>query len=132
LLVIVRRRVIPIKILIVDDEDTILEEAAETLTDEGYDCVVASNVKAAVVMINTTPGIALVLTDLRMPGGTGADLIKIVETTLEQKIKFIVMSGHAHPTIEKNGIDLSFYPFLKKPLNIETLIEKVKLVLEST
>jgi YesN/AraC family two-component response regulator len=83
-------------------------------------------------MINTTPGITLILTDLRMPGGTGADLIKIVETTMEQKIKFIVMSGHAYPTIEKNGIDLSFYPFLKKPLHIETLLEKVKLVLGAT
>jgi len=40
------RRVIAIKILIVDDEDIILEEAAETLTDEGYDCLVASNVQS--------------------------------------------------------------------------------------
>ena len=126
------RRVIAIKILIVDDEDIILEEAAETLTDEGYDCFVASNVKAAVDMINSTPGITLILTDLRMPGGTGADLIKIVETTLEHKIKFIVMSGHACPMIEKNGVDLSLYPFLKKPLDIETLIEKVESALELT
>ena len=44
-------------------------------------------------------------------------------------MKFIVMSGHARPMIEKNGIDLSLYPFLNKPLDIEDLIEKVDFVL---
>jgi len=129
ILIFSRRRTITINILIVDDEDVILEEAAEALTDEGYKCFLAGNVKAAVNLIEVTPGIDLILTDLRMPGGTGADLIKIVEATLEQKMKFIVMSGHARPMIEKNGIDLSLYPFLNKPLDIEDLIEKVDFVL---
>jgi DNA-binding NtrC family response regulator len=103
---------------------------SETLTGEGYDCYVADNVESAIEIVNTTPEIILILTDLKMPGGTGADLIKIVETTLGQKIKFIVMSGHARPGVEKNGIDLALYPFMKKPLDIENLIEKVGSVLE--
>jgi DNA-binding NtrC family response regulator len=67
-----------------------------------------------------------------MPGGMGSDLIKIIETEFEQDIKFIVMSGHAYPGVEKNNIDLALYPFLKKPLDIENLIETVKSVLETT
>jgi DNA-binding NtrC family response regulator len=130
-LVIGRRKTISIKILIVDDEEMILEEASETLTDEGYECFVASNVKAAVEIVKTTPEIVLILTDLKMPGETGADLIKIIETQCEQKIKFIVMSGHASPGIEQNGIDLGSYLFLRKPLDIENLIEKVGSVLET-
>jgi len=118
-----------IKILIVDDEEIILEEVAEALTDEGYDCFVASDVGSAVEIINSTPEIKLVLTDLRLPDGTGADLIKIVETTLKQHIKFIVMSGQAHPSIKKNHSDLSLYYFLKKPLDIDSLIKKVASVI---
>jgi YesN/AraC family two-component response regulator len=64
-----------------------------------------------------------------MPGKTGADLIKIIEAQYGKKIKFILMSGHASPKVEKNGVDISAYPFLRKPLNIETLIEKVSTVL---
>ena len=67
-----------------------------------------------------------------MPGGMGSDLIKIVETEFERDIKFIVMSGHAYPRVEKNNIDLALYPFLKKPLDIENLIETVESVLETT
>jgi DNA-binding NtrC family response regulator len=120
-----------IKILVVDDEEMILELMAETITDTGYECFVANNVDAAVEIVKTTPGIVLIVTDLEMPGKTGADLIKIVEAECEQKIKFIVMSGHGSPRIEENGIDIASYPFLRKPLGIESLIEKISSVLEA-
>jgi DNA-binding NtrC family response regulator len=130
-MIIERRKTISIKVLIVDDEEIILEEASETLTEEGYECFVAIGVKAAVEIIETTPGISLILTDLRMPGESGADLIKMVEEKFGQDIKFIVMSGHAFPTIETDDIDLDLYPFLRKPLDIENLIEMVDSVLET-
>ena len=85
----------------------------------------------AVEVVKATPGIILVLSDLKMPGKTGADLIKIIEAQYGQKIKFILMSGHAIPRVEGNGVDISAYPFLRKPLDIETLIEKVSSVLET-
>ena len=66
-----------------------------------------------------------------MPGKTGADLIKIVEEKFGQDIKFIVMSGHGSPKIEENGVDIASYPFLRKPLGIESLIEKISSVLEA-
>jgi DNA-binding NtrC family response regulator len=127
-----RRKATSIKILIVDDEELILEEASEVLTDEGYECFIASDVDAAVETVNTTPGITLILTDLKMPRKSGADLINIIETTYEQDIKFIVMSGHGSRIVEKNGIDLTFYPFLNKPLDIDQMIEKVASVIKTT
>ena len=120
-----------IKILVVDDEEMILELMAETITDTGYECFVANNVDAAIKIVKTTPGIVLIVTDLEMPGKTGADLIKIVEAECEQEIKFIVMSGHGSPRIEENGVDIASYPFLRKPLGIESLIEKISSVLEA-
>ena len=130
-MIIARSKTISAKILIVDDEEMILELMAETLTDTGYECFVANNVDAAVEVVKTTPGIVLIVTDLKMPGKTGADLIKIVEAECEQEIKFIVMSGHGSPKIEENGVDIASYPFLRKPLGIESLIEKISSVLEA-
>lgn len=130
-MVISRSKTISAKILIVDDEEMILELMAETITDTGYECFVANNVDAAVEIVKTTPGIVLIVTDLKMPGKTGADLIKIVEAECEQEIKFIVMSGHGSPKIEENGVDIASYPFLRKPLGIESLIEKISSVLEA-
>jgi two-component system nitrogen regulation response regulator NtrX len=88
-----KRKAISIKILIVDDEEIILEEVAETLADEGYECFVAGSVDDAVDIVESTPGIIVIVTDLRMLEKTGADLIKIVEAKWGQNIKVIVMSG---------------------------------------
>ena len=128
-MIIARSKTISAKILIVDDEEMILELMAETITDTGYECFVANNVDAAVEVVKTTPGLVLIVTDLKMPGKTGADLIKIVEAECEQEIKFIVMSGHASPSIETDDIDLKLYPFLRKPLDIDNLIGMVYSVL---
>jgi DNA-binding NtrC family response regulator len=121
-----------IKILIVDDEEIILEEALETLGREGYECFGANGVEAAVELVDTTSGIVLIITDLKMPRKTGADLIKTVETKWGQQIKFIVMSGHASPRVEANGVDIAAYPFLRKPLDIDDLIGAVASVLETS
>jgi DNA-binding NtrC family response regulator len=114
------------QILIVDDEEIILEETSETLTNEGYVCFTATSIAAAVEIIKNTPGIIIVITDMKMPEGTGADLIETVSSVLGQDKKFIIMSGHAMPEVVSNGIDLSLYPFFKKPLNVNNLIDKIE------
>jgi adenylate cyclase len=115
----------PVKIIIVDDEPIIAEEVFETLTDEGYECLVASNVDDALVLVKNTKDIDIILTDLNMPNKTGADLIAAVEKEFGQQIKFIIMSGHGSPAIESNGVDIGNYPFLRKPLNIYDLLDAV-------
>jgi len=109
-----------IKTLIVDDESTIFEQTTEALTQEGYHCLVAIGVDSAFEIMIATSRIKLTLTDFRMPADTSADLIKIVKSTLKQKAKFIAMSGHTRPAIEKNNIDLTHYSFLKKSLDIDS------------
>jgi DNA-binding NtrC family response regulator len=66
-----------------------------------------------------------------MPRETGADLIKIVEEKFGQDIKFIVMSGHTSTGVEGGDLAMRSYPFLRKPLDIEKLIETVDSVLET-
>ena len=56
---------------------------------------------------------------------------RLLMRRIGEEMKFILMSGHASSRIEGNGVGISLYPFLKKPLDIETLIEKVSSVLET-
>ena len=119
-----------IKILIVDDEEFICEEASETLIDEGYQCLTASNVDDALTIIRNNHDISLIVTDLKMPRKSGVDLIKIVENEFGKTFKFVVMSGHGSALVDEIDIDLNAYSFLKKPLDIDKLIETVSLVLE--
>ena len=115
----------PYKVLVVDDEEGILEEAAEALTEEGYECFQANNVNYALAILRDDPGITLVVTDLKMPGKTGSDLIKEARAAFERDIEFIIMSGHGSPTVKTNGIDIDAFPFLRKPLDIDAFLEMV-------
>lgn len=115
----------PYKVLVVDDEKDILEEAAEALTEEGYECFPANNVDDALAILRRDPEIALVVTDLKMPGKTGGDLIKEVRAAFARDIEFIVMSGHGSPTVKTNGVDIDEFPFLRKPLDIGEFLEVV-------
>ena len=109
----------------------ILEEAAEALEDSGYEIMVASSVASAIQILKvSSEDIELILTDLKMQGATGADLVKYAKG-MALEIPFIIMSGHASPNIQENGIDLSSYAFLRKPLQIESLIEKVHLIIDA-
>ncbi len=114
------------KVLAVDDEKYILEEISEALTDEGYECFPADNVDDALAILGNDPGITLVITDLKMPGKTGGDLIKEARAAFDRDIKFIIMSGHGGSTVRTNGIDIDALPFLRKPLDIEEFLEMVK------
>ena len=121
-----------IKILIVDDEEFICEEASETLIDEGYQCLTASNVDDALTIIRNNHDISLIVTDLKMPRKSGVDLIKIVEDEFGKTFKFVVMSGHGSALVDEVSIDLNAYNFLKKPLDIDKLIETVSSILDAS
>ncbi len=121
----------PYKVLIVDDEEGILEEAAEALTEEGYECFPASNVGDALEILRRDAEIALVVTDLKMPGKTGGDLIKEARAAFDRDIEFIVMSGHGSPTVTTNGVDIDALPFLRKPLDIGEFLAMVAVVAAS-
>ena len=118
------------RILIVDDEPEIREELAEYLAGKGYRVIVAGDGPEALAKFQAEP-CDLVITDMKMPGKSGADLIKEVRESVSPDMKFIVMTGHGGATVGMNGVDIKAYPFLRKPLDISELIESVKTVLGS-
>jgi DNA-binding NtrC family response regulator len=119
-----------IKLLIVDDEPFILEEASEALEFEGYDPLTASNVADALKIARDNPDIALILTDLKMPGQSGLDLVEILKQEFNNKLCFIVMSGHGSSDIEDSAT-MQGFSFIRKPLDIDELTEIIKFRLEN-
>ena len=116
--------------LIVDDEPFILEEASEALEFEGYDPLTASNVTDALKIVRDNPDIALILTDLKMPGQSGLDLVEILKHEFNNKLRFIVMSGHGSSDVENSVIEQGF-TFIRKPLDVDELTEIIKLRLQN-
>ena len=83
-------------ILAVDDAPTTLEVLERNLTAQGYRVFTAQSVPEAITILKTTP-VDLVITDLKMPGVSGLDLIRHVRENFKET-EVIMITGY--PTVE--------------------------------
>lgn len=102
------------KILVVDDEKHIREGLAESLEMEGYDVVTASDGDAAYKRYQKGD-IDLVITDLRMPGMSGEELLKRVKSETPG-VAVIVLTGHGTVRDAVQAMKDGAWDFLTKPI----------------
>lgn len=118
------------KILVVDDEILILDEIIETLTEEGYQVLSATSADEALYILSQNNDVSVIITDLKMPGKTGIDLIHEVNQCYKKTYPFIVTTGHGSPSIEGIELKADNYTFLRKPVDIDLLLESLEDYLE--
>ena len=112
------------QILLVDDEQDVLLELAELLENEGFACLTATSVKAALHQLTCHPDVALVITDVRMPGESGIGLIKrLREHTARLHLPVIVMSAQADLDDVSELLQLQVLDFFRKPIYQARLLE---------
>jgi len=117
------------KILVVDDDHTMRAALAESLESCGYETETAENGAAALDKFRKS-AFALIITDMRMPEMTGADLLKAVKKiSLATPVILISAYGTVQNAVEamKEGAA----EFLLKPFSLEQLESTVKTVLET-
>lgn len=112
-------------VLVVEDEVLIRFDISDQLRAEGYEVLEASTAQQAIEMLNKTPLIALVFTDVQMPGKlNGLDLADHI-VRHHPSIKIIVTSGHIAPSELPAGLG----KLVEKPYNPRQVIELVRSVL---
>ncbi|WP_461829103.1 sigma-54-dependent transcriptional regulator [Aquifex sp.] len=112
------------KVLIVDDESTILQSLTGILEDEGYEAATAKTLKEAEEKIrkNFFPVIVL---DVWMPDGDGILFIdKIKELSPDSIV--VVITGHGSVDLAVKAIKKGAYEFLEKPFSVERFLLTVK------
>lgn len=118
------------KVLIVDDEPDIRAEVVECLGDEGYDWVEAENAEQGEMRIIEDPEIAVVLSDIQMPGRTGIEMIAAAKAALagadERIIEYVILTGHGGTREAIEALQLGVLDFLTKPLDIDHLLHVVR------
>lgn len=116
-------------ILIIDDEDNIRNGLATNFELEDYEVKTASNGQEGLDLI-AKGDIDLVITDLRMDGISGEEVVKRV-TTETPGIPVIVLTGHGSIDAAVEAMKSGAYDFLTKPLNLDQLNLIVKRALEN-
>lgn len=111
-------RLKPRRILIVDDEATILHILARTLTREGHEVVKASGPEEALARLEQEGPFDLAITDNQMPGMTGVVLLAEMRARHPEMIR-ILLTGHADVETAARAINQGqIFRFLTKPWDL--------------
>ncbi|HTK38746.1 MAG TPA: sigma-54 dependent transcriptional regulator, partial [Pyrinomonadaceae bacterium] len=110
-------------ILVVDDEKSQREILEMILSGEGYDVTTASSGEAAMKFVESRR-FDLVLTDLKMTGMSGLDLLKEL-TNYDKSIIVILLTAHGSVDSAVDALRLGAFDYLQKPYDSEKLLETV-------
>ena len=121
-----------LKILVVDDSLTNITLLEGILEDAGYDVITApSALEAIKIMSNELPD--LLLLDLMMPRISGFKLLeKMKKDEKLKKIIVVVVSAKKDEQSIKLAYTLGAIDFIKKPIDIQNFIERIRNVLSKS
>lgn len=109
----------PLSVLVVDDDAAILRTLILGLKGFGYEVTGTDSPEAALETIKATP-VDILLTDMRMDGMTGVELIKQVLAHKPQCL-CVVMTAFASYENAVSAIKAGAFDYLPKPFSIEQL-----------
>jgi len=112
------------KILLVEDDLPTLEVLSLFL-ERFYPLIACSSGESAIHVLDTNPDVDLILTDLRMPGVSGYDVLRSAiqySRRTDRIVPAIVLTGHGTPEDEHQATSLGARCFQRKPIDLRQLL----------
>jgi CheY-like chemotaxis protein len=120
------------RILFVDDEMILADMAVRMLSSRGYTVVPKTGSLDALELFRKDPGgFDLVITDMTMPGMRGDRLTEEL-IAIRKDIPVILCSGYSEHISEARAKEIGIREFIMKPLDMRTLTETVRRVLDQS
>ncbi|HYL64397.1 MAG TPA: sigma-54 dependent transcriptional regulator [Candidatus Methylomirabilis sp.] len=125
-----------IRLLVVDDEQSIRKLCMTIGNTLGYACTEAESAEAALAKLDADAP-DLILTDLKLPALSGVELLKQAKLVLP-RAEIAIMTGHGSIESAVDAMKLGAYDYIEKPFRVEKMrlllqrmAEKVRLVTEN-
>lgn len=117
------------KILVIDDEEILTKTFSRLLEKSGFKVLVASRGEDACAMAEEED-FDLVLSDIRMPGSNGIQIVKEIEKIRSKqghvKIPVIFMTGFADEKLEAEARILGPVEYLSKPFDVSKVLDLIR------
>jgi PAS domain S-box-containing protein len=113
------------KALIVDDQPEVLEIAAELFKTLGYEVICASSSREALEIIERSPKIDVLFTDIMMPGMNGIELGHKVKAMVPG-IKILLASGFTTPVLRERYSELESFDIVSKPYKVSDIAKRLR------
>ncbi|MBW2147272.1 MAG: sigma-54-dependent Fis family transcriptional regulator [Deltaproteobacteria bacterium] len=125
-----------IRILIVDDNKSSRDLLEDLLVQKGYDIRLASDGLEAIEIIENE-GVDLVLTDLKMPGADGLEVLRNA-IRIDPNILVVIITGYASLDTAVESIREGAFDYIKKPFGLDEIlilvrkaVERIRLIKEN-
>ncbi|MEQ8287962.1 response regulator [Thalassospira sp.] len=118
------------KVLIAEDEETIVESLSFLMEKEGYEVSVATDGQTAIKMIaRDIPD--MVLLDVMMPGCDGFEVVRAARADPRTKrIPIMMLTAKTREVDRRKGLELGVDDFVTKPFSTRDVVARVKALLE--
>jgi two-component system NtrC family sensor kinase len=116
------------RILLVEDDRSVAEATQDLLHSIGFDTRLAGDGAAALAVVESDPNLALVLTDVVMPGDVnGLDLARTLRAR-RPELPVILLTGYSTyaPKVMAEG-----FPLIEKPYRRDVLAASLRWAVES-
>ena len=118
------------RLLLVDDDASLLKLLVIRLKAEGFELLTASSAEEALQVLRNNP-VDLVLTDLRMEGASGLDLFTQIRH-FYPGLPVIIMSAQGTIPEAVSATQMGVFEFLTKPVDKTLLLETIQAALEQS
>jgi len=115
-------------ILVVEDDSSVRRSVEISLKKAGYETLLAGNGNEA-LSIRRERDVQLILTDLKMPGTDGIELLKAAKV-IKPETEVVVMTAYGTVETAVEAMKKGAYDFIEKPFNRQTLLAIVRKALE--
>ena len=112
------------RVLVVEDDDSMREAIERLLDAAGFSCTAYASADALLAR-GVDEGSACVISDLRLPGMSGMELL----TTLRQRdisLPFILITAHDRPGLRQEAMQCGAAAYLVKPFRGTVLLDAVR------
>jgi putative two-component system response regulator len=114
----------PERVLVVDDDEPLRSLMTDILSQAGLEVVAAPDVAGAQAIL-AQQVVDLVVSDMRMPGGTGVDLLRWCRQA-GHDTPFVMVSGYSDSALIVDALNLGAGSFVSKPFANEALLQQVE------
>ncbi len=116
-------------ILVVDDEQSMREFLTIMLEKEGHEVVTEERGEGAIERIEDGERFRLVITDLKMPGADGQDVLE-TSKQVDPACQVVIITAHATPESAISALKSGAYDYIQKPFKVDQAKAVVERALE--
>ncbi len=114
-----------IHLAIIDDEPSILHIFQEFFNDKPFDVHYLDSGLKLFPLIKQGVPFDVIVSDVRMPGLDGVELLKEIKNSPRHKTEIILMSAYRDVNVLMEAINLGAFSFIFKPLNFDYIINQI-------